>query len=200
MPSRPLSNGDAEEQLPFTAVSDADFADDPSHAESGAHTVPRSRSRQIRAPSIASQSLSGSYSRNPVRSFAHQTSHGFAGMPPRRTSTVTTANPVQTRPNTRRKASANAAPSLHPTPSTPKSTRTARSATASPTRTRSRDGMPACSPSMAAGGRLRTRRGHRQSTKKTASPRHQRRSLGRTGQTAASSTRRRDETARACPA
>jgi len=82
MPSRPLPNRDADQQLPFTgdSVNDADFAPDQSHAESAWHTLPRSR--PIRAQSIAAQTLSGlsgSYSRNPVRSFAHQTSHGFAG-------------------------------------------------------------------------------------------------------------------------
>jgi len=81
MPSRFFASRDAEEQLPFTgdAVNDSDFASDQSQAESGATTIPRSRS--TRAHSITAQTLSGSYSRNPVRSFAHQTSHGFAGMP-----------------------------------------------------------------------------------------------------------------------
>jgi hypothetical protein len=75
MPSRLPS----ERQLPFTndTVNDADFAQDLSQAENGGHTV--TRSRQIRSQSIASQSLSGSFSRNPIRSFAHQTSHSFAG-------------------------------------------------------------------------------------------------------------------------
>jgi SulP family sulfate permease len=79
MPSRPPAGRDAEQQLPFAndTVSDADFAQDLAHAENGGHTFPRSR--QIRSQSIASQSLSGSFSRNPIRSFAHQTSHGFAG-------------------------------------------------------------------------------------------------------------------------
>jgi SulP family sulfate permease len=78
-PSRLLSDRDAELQLPFTgdAVSDADFAQDLSQAETGGHTFPRSR--QTRSQSIASQTLSSSFSRNPVRSFAHQTSHSFAG-------------------------------------------------------------------------------------------------------------------------
>jgi SulP family sulfate permease len=79
MPSRLLPARDAEQQLAFTndSVNDADFAQDLSHAETGGHTFPRSR--QIRSQSIASQSLSGSFSRNPIRSFAHQTSHSFAG-------------------------------------------------------------------------------------------------------------------------
>jgi SulP family sulfate permease len=75
MPSR----RDVEPLLPFTgdSTSDSDFAQDLSHAEHGG------QSRPIRAHSISAQALSGSYSgsysRNPVRSFAHQTSHGFAG-------------------------------------------------------------------------------------------------------------------------
>jgi hypothetical protein len=84
MPSRFFSNRDAEEQqLPFTGdtVNDGDFASDQSQIENGTtNTVPRSR--PIRAQSITSQTLSASFSRNPVRSFAHQTSHGFAGMTP----------------------------------------------------------------------------------------------------------------------
>lgn len=73
-----LPNRDAEQQLPFTGdhVDDADFSHDLSQAENGgAHP----RTRSIRSQSITAQSLSGSYSRNPVRSFAHQTSHSFAG-------------------------------------------------------------------------------------------------------------------------
>ncbi|KAF1840643.1 sulfate transporter family protein-like protein [Cucurbitaria berberidis CBS 394.84] len=68
-----------EHQLPFTgdAVHDADFAHDQSQAEQGAQTLPR----RIRAQSLASGTLPGSYTRNPVRSFAHQTSHGFAETP-----------------------------------------------------------------------------------------------------------------------
>jgi SulP family sulfate permease len=77
MPSR--VNRDVEQPLPFTGddVPDADFAPDQSQAENGAHTFPRSRA--IRSQSNASQTLVGSYTRNPIRSFAHQTSHGFAG-------------------------------------------------------------------------------------------------------------------------
>lgn len=61
--------------LPFTGdnVNDTDFADD------GTHTA--SRVRRGRALSVASQNLSSSYSRNPIRSFAHQTSHGFGETP-----------------------------------------------------------------------------------------------------------------------
>ncbi|OAL42960.1 sulfate transporter family protein-like protein [Pyrenochaeta sp. DS3sAY3a] len=68
-----------DQQLPFSGdnVNDADFAPDQSHAELGSNTLPR----RIRASSIASGTLSGSYSRNPIRSFAHQTSHGFAETP-----------------------------------------------------------------------------------------------------------------------
>jgi SulP family sulfate permease len=78
MPSRLPSNRDAEQQLPFTGdnVNDAEFAHDLSQAENGGHTLPSTR---IRSHSIAAQTLSGSFSRNPIRSFAHQTSHGFAG-------------------------------------------------------------------------------------------------------------------------
>jgi SulP family sulfate permease len=77
MPSRFL-NRDAEQQLPFTGdnVNDADFSQDLSQAEYGGALPP---SRSTRSHSITAQTLSGSYSRNPVRSFAHQTSHSFAG-------------------------------------------------------------------------------------------------------------------------
>jgi SulP family sulfate permease len=79
MPSRLLAGRDAEQPLPFTgdSTSDADFAQDILHAENGGQTPPQSR--PIRAHSITAQTLSGSYTRNPIRSFAHQTSHGFAG-------------------------------------------------------------------------------------------------------------------------
>jgi SulP family sulfate permease len=79
MPSRLSAGRDAEQPLPFTgdSASDADFAQDISHAENGGQTPAQSRS--IRAHSISAQTLSGSYTRNPIRSFAHQTSHGFAG-------------------------------------------------------------------------------------------------------------------------
>jgi SulP family sulfate permease len=81
MPSRLLPNREVEQQLPFTGdnVHDADFASDLLQAESGAHTLPRSWA--TRSQSTASQTLPGSYTRNPVRSFAHQTSHGFADAP-----------------------------------------------------------------------------------------------------------------------
>lgn len=81
MPSRLPSNREVEQQLPFTGdnVHHADFASDHSLAESGAHTLPRSWA--MRSQSTASQTLPGSYTRNPVRSFAHQTSHGFADAP-----------------------------------------------------------------------------------------------------------------------
>ncbi|CAO2650244.1 Nn.00g015360.m01.CDS01 [Neocucurbitaria sp. VM-36] len=69
-----------EHPLPFSgdSVHDADFAHDQSQAEQGAQTLPR----RIRAQSLASGTLPASYTRNPVRSFAHQTSHGFADTPP----------------------------------------------------------------------------------------------------------------------
>lgn len=87
MPSRLFSRDAAtlEQQLPFTGenVNEADFqgAPDLSHAEQGSHTLPR----RIRAGSVSSGTISGSYTRNPVRSFAHQTSHGFGGklLPPK---------------------------------------------------------------------------------------------------------------------
>ncbi|CAN9133916.1 unnamed protein product [Alternaria alternata] len=82
MPSRLFSRDSpaAEQQLPFTSdsVNEADFAQDPSQAEHGGHSLPR----RIRGGSIASGPLSGSYTRNPIRSFAHQTSHGFAADTP----------------------------------------------------------------------------------------------------------------------
>lgn len=83
MPSRLFSRDSpaAEQQLPFTsdAVNEADFAHDASHAEQGSQSLPR----RIRGNSIAGGPLSGSYTRNPIRSFAHQTSHGFAGTYPK---------------------------------------------------------------------------------------------------------------------
>ncbi|KNG48723.1 short chain dehydrogenase reductase [Stemphylium lycopersici] len=79
MPSRLFSRDSpaADQQLPFAAdnANEADFAQDQAHAENGGHSLPR----RIRGQSIASAALSGSYTRNPIRSFAHQTSHGFAG-------------------------------------------------------------------------------------------------------------------------
>jgi SulP family sulfate permease len=81
MPSRLFSRDStgAEQQLPFTSdsVNEADFAQDPSQAEHGGHSLPR----RIRGGSITSGPLTGSYTRNPIRSFAHQTSHGFADTP-----------------------------------------------------------------------------------------------------------------------
>ncbi|KAH9865346.1 hypothetical protein J1614_008929 [Plenodomus biglobosus] len=81
MPSRLFQRdaGSADQQLPFTGdnVHDADFAPDQSQAEMGADTLPR----RIRAQSITSGTISGSYTRNPIRSFAHQTSHGFTENP-----------------------------------------------------------------------------------------------------------------------
>ncbi|CBX92318.1 hypothetical protein IAQ61_006289 [Plenodomus lingam] len=81
MPSRLFQRDSsfAEQQLPFTGdnVQDTDFAPDQSQAEMGANTLPR----RIRAQSITSGALSASYTRNPIRSFAHQTSHGFAETP-----------------------------------------------------------------------------------------------------------------------
>ncbi|EUC31286.1 hypothetical protein COCCADRAFT_101639 [Bipolaris zeicola 26-R-13] len=83
MPSRLFARdapaADQQPQLPFTGdnTNDADFAYDQAHAENGGHSLPR----RIRGQSIASGALSGSYTRNPIRSFAHQTSHSFADTP-----------------------------------------------------------------------------------------------------------------------
>ncbi|KAF1936307.1 sulfate transporter family protein-like protein [Clathrospora elynae] len=81
MPPRLFSRdaGAGEQQLPFTGdhVSDAEFAQDASQAESGAQTLPR----RIRGHPTTAGALPGSYTRNPIRSFAHQTSHGFADTP-----------------------------------------------------------------------------------------------------------------------
>ncbi|KAF1834243.1 sulfate transporter family protein-like protein [Decorospora gaudefroyi] len=81
MPPRLFSrdSSSAEQQLPFTgdSVSEADFAQDQWQAENGAQSLPR----RIRDSSMAPGTLSGSYTRNPIRSFAHQTSHGFADTP-----------------------------------------------------------------------------------------------------------------------
>ncbi|KAJ4987935.1 cyclic nucleotide-binding domain-containing protein [Stagonosporopsis vannaccii] len=79
-PHRDGSSPSAEQQqqLPFTG-DDADFAADPHHADVEAQ--PHPRARRIRAQSNASATLSQSFSRNPVRSFAHQTSHAFTDTP-----------------------------------------------------------------------------------------------------------------------
>lgn len=80
MPPQAIPKRDAEQQLPFTGehVNDSDFAQDLSSAEHGGQTPPLPRS--MRAHSITAQTLSGSYSRNPIRSFAHQTG-SFADTP-----------------------------------------------------------------------------------------------------------------------
>lgn len=77
-PHRDWSTQSAEQQLPFTGdnVNDADFNHD-TDVESQTHP----RARRIRAQSNASATLSQSFSRNPIRSFAHQTSHGFTDTP-----------------------------------------------------------------------------------------------------------------------
>lgn len=66
-----------QQQLPF-ANDDTDFGSD-QHADVEAQTHPRAR--RIRAQSNASATLAQSFSRNPIRSFAHQTSHGFTDTP-----------------------------------------------------------------------------------------------------------------------
>lgn len=81
-PHRDWSSQAAEQQLPFTGdnVNDGEFVQDPNNntdIESQTH----SRARRIRAQSNASATLSQSFSRNPIRSFAHQTSHGFTDTP-----------------------------------------------------------------------------------------------------------------------
>jgi SulP family sulfate permease len=78
-PSRDWSTQSAEQQLPFTGdnVNDTEFAQDQHNTDIESQTHPRAR--RIRAQSNASTTLSQSFSRNPIRSFAHQTSHGFTG-------------------------------------------------------------------------------------------------------------------------
>ncbi|KAL1593517.1 hypothetical protein SLS59_009213 [Nothophoma quercina] len=80
-PHRDWSNQSAEQQLPFTgdSVNDAEFAQDQHNTDVESQTHPRAR--RIRAQSNASATLSQSFSRNPIRSFAHQTSHGFTDTP-----------------------------------------------------------------------------------------------------------------------
>ncbi|KAF9695826.1 hypothetical protein EKO04_006211 [Ascochyta lentis] len=80
-PHRDWSTQSAEQQLPFTGdnVNDSEFAHDQHSTDVESLTHPRAR--RIRAQSNASATLSQSYSRNPVRSFAHQTSHGFTDTP-----------------------------------------------------------------------------------------------------------------------
>ncbi|KAF1953314.1 hypothetical protein CC80DRAFT_494606 [Byssothecium circinans] len=68
------------QQLPFMGdnASDAEFPQD--RLDYSSNTLPRSH--PIRAPSNASNTLSSSYApRNPIRSFAHQTSHSVADTP-----------------------------------------------------------------------------------------------------------------------
>ncbi|KAF3040903.1 hypothetical protein E8E12_005851 [Didymella heteroderae] len=80
-PHRDWSNQSAEQQLPFTgdSVNDAEFAHDQTNTDVESQTHPRAR--RIRAQSNASATLSQSFTRNPIRSFAHQTSHGFTDTP-----------------------------------------------------------------------------------------------------------------------
>lgn len=87
MPSRLLpwrrdSDASQQQQLPFTNdyVSDAELASDTHSADYASNTIPRSR--PMRAPSVAQNTLSSSYrERNPLRSFAHQTSHSVTDNP-----------------------------------------------------------------------------------------------------------------------
>ncbi|KAF1924423.1 sulfate transporter family protein [Didymella exigua CBS 183.55] len=80
-PHRDWSNQSAEQQLPFTgdSVNDSEFAHDQPNTDIESQTHPRAR--RIRAQSNASATLSQSFTRNPIRSFAHQTSHGFTDTP-----------------------------------------------------------------------------------------------------------------------
>jgi SulP family sulfate permease len=80
-PHRDWSNQSAEQQLPFTgdSVNDAEFAHGQNNTDVESQTHPRAR--RIRAQSNASATLSQSFTRNPIRSFAHQTSHGFTDTP-----------------------------------------------------------------------------------------------------------------------
>lgn len=81
-PHRDWSSQSAEQQLPFTGdnVSDAEFAHD-QHSNTDVESQTHPRARRIRAQSNASATLSQSFTRNPIRSFAHQTSHGFTETP-----------------------------------------------------------------------------------------------------------------------
>ncbi|KAJ4296447.1 hypothetical protein N0V90_006492 [Kalmusia sp. IMI 367209] len=86
MPSRLLpwrrDSDSSQQQLPFTNdyVSDAELASDNQSTDYGSNTIPRSR--PMRASSNVSHTLSSSYNqRNPIRSFAHQTSHSVTDNP-----------------------------------------------------------------------------------------------------------------------
>ncbi|KAF1968606.1 sulfate transporter family protein-like protein [Bimuria novae-zelandiae CBS 107.79] len=71
-------SGSSQQQLPFTNdyVSDADLASDSPSSRPGSNAIPRSR------PINAQNALSSSYrERNPLRSFAHQTSHSITDNP-----------------------------------------------------------------------------------------------------------------------
>ncbi|KAJ4353217.1 uncharacterized protein N0V89_004944 [Didymosphaeria variabile] len=88
MPSRLLpwrrGSDSSQQQLPFTNdyVSDADLAADHQSSYHGSNTVPRSRPYAVGIPSNAQNALSSSYNqRNPIRSFAHQTSHSISDNP-----------------------------------------------------------------------------------------------------------------------
>lgn len=86
MPSRllPWRRGSdaSQQQLPFTNdyVSDGELAADHQSSYHGSNTIPRSR--PMGAPSSSQSALSSSYNqRNPIRSFAHQTSHSISDNP-----------------------------------------------------------------------------------------------------------------------
>jgi hypothetical protein len=187
MPSRLFSRDSppAEQQLPFTGdtVDEADFAQDQSQAENGAPSLPQ----RIRAQSIASGALSSSYTRNPIRSFAHQTSHGFAGAY-RSLLSWTATDARQIPHSTRRKAYARGAPNWPHTPSKPKTTKTARTDTALQTPTHAlRDTL--CYQTTMRGAHGRILAAGRTQLRRTARPRHPRPLSGHSRQTRASLAR-----------
>lgn len=86
MPSRLLpwqrDSDSFQQQLPFTNddISDAELTSDSHSTHHGSTPIPRSR--PMRAPSNPQHTLSSSYrERNPLRSFAHQTSHSVTDHP-----------------------------------------------------------------------------------------------------------------------
>jgi SulP family sulfate permease len=88
MPSRllPWRRGSdaSQQQLPFTNdyVSDAELAADDQTSQHGSHAIPRSRPMVASANPLSMSMLSSSYNqRNPIRSFAHQTSHSMSDNP-----------------------------------------------------------------------------------------------------------------------
>jgi hypothetical protein len=153
MPPRLFSrdSSSTEQQLPFTGdtTNESDFAQDQSHAENGAHTLPR----RIRGQPTASSTLSSSYTRNPIRSFAHQTSHGFAGAYLKHGHEhVMLTNPQIPR-STHPKVFGREALSWHRMPSKPKITKTGRTDIALPRATHLLRDMVGCCLNTMADGR-----------------------------------------------